>query len=231
MARALGPAAVLVAVLAAVGCGNAPSSAPPSTSESLPDVARISCGPAGAKVLTPRVSPQRDGIHLRLEGESGKTVSYLVQTTTGEGEGDNGPSGSEVVVTLPPESLSVSCIDSGRDAAQTKRATLDVVDSAGVWTSTQLGPSCGESVRLAIDSFSNATGEHGQLDELGRGYLRERGVLKPGDVVARAGYPGERNPPVSLVRDGKTMAVLSYIRAEDGGWQLTGVNACSDLGF
>ncbi len=68
-----------------------------------------------------------------------------------------------------------------------------------------------------FDFAAGAHGEQGDPVEIARARLHDR--LHPGDEVRSAGYPGAPERHVIVVRDGTTVADLTYVRDDGGtGW-------------
>lgn len=236
----------LLTLVVVAGCGaSEPASRPvpsssgetaPATAEALalPELARIACDAETTDVLTPRVRPQRDGIHLRFENRAGKPLAYSVESRRGGGRGGGvDAQGTDAVVPLPPGPLAVACFDpeASDDPSEKERSEVEVVDPLGLWTPSVLSSTCKTAVATTADYASGAEGEGGAPFEVTRRFLERRGVLEDGDIVEAAGYPEQKEAIVRLARDGETLAVLEFMSDGEGGWLLSTVNACTGIGL
>jgi hypothetical protein len=219
----------LLAVLAVSGCG---ASEPDpvgvtGTDEpaALPDVARVVCEPHGARVETPSVRPQRDGVHVEIVNDTGRVLSFSILNDEGGGTGIGvKPGTSAHVVDIEPGAMRVSCTDPAADAVSD--VALEVVDEDGVWVSTRLP--CPEQVSTQSDYIVGARGETSDPLEAARTAF-ESYKLEPDDVVEAAGYPDGEVAKVRLVRDDEPVAVAELFDDGAGKWLLGTLTACSSL--
>jgi hypothetical protein len=237
------------ALLASAGCGGEARDSDPRTpattraesvvattasgpGSTLADLARVSCDGETTRVLTPRVRPQRDGIHVRFENDAGHPLSYSIKAARGDGSGADVPlNGVDAVVALPPGELTIACFDprSPADPSDEEGARIEAVDAREIWTPTLLSSTCETAVSTIADYPVGAAGERGSTEEVARRFLEKQDVLEAGDVVEKAGYPEQEQQVVRLVRDGETLAVLDFLSDGDGGWLLSTTNACSGI--
>lgn len=224
--------AIGVVTLSLVGCGQEQPQAqePASTAgqaeeTTLPDVARVVCGPDRPEVTTPTVRPQADGLHVEVVNETGKDLSFSVLDQGGGGLGEDAPAGtSSKVVNLPPGKVFVTCSDPYADTGDAPRASFEAMDADGVWISTRLR--CAMGFGAISDYVPGARGEP-DPQAVAEAALRPYG--KPGDVIEPAGYPKGAPPEYRLVRDGEVLAVVELQGDGAGGWLDGGVTGCSSL--
>ncbi|HZA40233.1 MAG TPA: hypothetical protein VFA00_06375 [Actinomycetota bacterium] len=94
---------------------------------------------------------------------------------------------------------------------------------------TEIECSPGESaVASSIDYFAEPTGEKGDPEDIAR---RTVNGIEGGDEVLTVGGPQEDAREIGVVRDGKMIAKLSYMLAQNGGWYLDGYTACESSGI
>jgi hypothetical protein len=228
--RLLASAAVLAAAFLA-GCGQGAPEQQPRTeaaADGLPDVALIDCAVNGAHVLTPRVQPQADGLHLRIENDTGSELSFSADDPEHGGRGAGAPSGSvSYVWPLPPGTLSVKCTNDQADPSEVPGTDLTVVDEAGVWVSTDLDPACEQFSTANADYGVGAKGDPGDPVAVARKQF-ERDGLKSGDVVERAGYSGGEETMVRVTRAGKVVATMLLDSDGAGGWLPSMTTVCTE---
>lgn len=242
-------ATMILSLVAAAGCGGSePAALPPpaqtaaetmslripSKTNAVADVTRIACNAEETTILASRVRPQRDGIHLSLENEAGRPLSYLVESSRGGGRGADLPvAGIETVVSMPPGRLAAVCFDpySKEDPSEKERAEIEVVDALGLWTPSILSSSCKTGVSTTADYAAGTEGEGGAPVEIARLFLEQRGVLKPRDVIEKAGYPEQSQAVVRLAREGETLAIIEFMSDGKGGWLQSTVTACTGIGL
>jgi hypothetical protein len=219
---------VLVTALAA-GCGQRATEPEPTTpaaeAASLPDVAQIACEVNRARVLTARVRPQPDGLHLNVTNDTGAELAFSVDSETG-GQGASAPNGSvDYVWSLPPGKLFVKCTNEEADPSEVPGAELEVVDEEGLWVSTSLADSCAEASVSTADYGVGAEGEKGDPVDIARRLFEKQG-LEPGDVVERAGYPDGEESVVRVTRSGNVVATMSFLPDGAGGWLQENTTRC-----
>ena len=156
------------------------------------------------------------------------------------------PGVTEMVLSVPPGALRLTCLaemetDDPEDQSWPYPAEddwaalplLDVIDVDGFWTDDTL--SCEHPLVLhrdpewALIGGPMPEGERGELVDLAeRDLPRELGalgVIRRGDVVETVGYTGVPGR-VRLVRDGASLAIISYRPDGRGGWHLGNVEYC-----
>jgi hypothetical protein len=226
-------APLLVALVAglAAGCGQksaepAPT-APAAEAASLPDVAQIECQANGARVLTERVRPQPDGVHLEVRNDTGTDLAFSVEDSEHGGQGSSAPTGSvKYVWSLPPGKAFVTCTSYEADPSEVPKAKLEVVDEEGLWVSTSLWESCTEAVTGTSDYAAGANGEKGDPVEIARKLFEKQG-LEPGDVVEPAGYPEGDETVARVTRSGDVVATMSFLSDGAGGWLPQDTTVCT----
>jgi hypothetical protein len=212
--------ALLVASPAA-GCGQGaaePAPTTPAEAGSLPDVAQIECEVNGAKVLTTRVRPQPDGLHLNVENDTGTELAFTVEESETGGQGASAPTGSvDYVWPIPPGKVFVKCTSDEADPSEVQGAELEVVDEGGLWVSTSLAESCARASMSTADYAVGAEGEKGDPVDIARKLFEKQG-LEPGDVVEPAGYPEGDETIVRVTRSGEVIATMSFLPDGTGRW-------------
>jgi hypothetical protein len=202
-------AASLAAALVA-GCGEEPPT--PSTAGSI--VGSITCGADGAHVTSP-VVVQADGVHFIVTSIEDRTA------IVGDGRGDepdewlSGP-GQAVSTLLGTGTYEVGCRDGATDVVLPVRASLEIIDPAGLWIEDRV--TCADRSVGINDYIEGAEGEHGDLVAAFRRHVTG---LRPGDLVTPAGYPATDSRKVRIVRDGTVIAVGTYEQSEPGNWLLS----------
>lgn len=216
--------------LTACGAGEDAGSGGPAestTSEptALPDVARIVCDESGARLETPSVKAQADGIHFEIVNEAGGERSLSIQNAEGTGTGMGVPAGTSTqVVDIEPGALTVSCTDPATEPGAGE--ALEVVDEDGIWVSTRL--SCAEQFSQVLDYIQGASGE--TTDPLVAARKAVQGFgLEPDDVFERAGYPDTDTARVRMVRGSEPIAIVDLIDDGSGKWLVSMVTGCSSL--
>jgi hypothetical protein len=193
-----------------------------------PDVARVVCDADGTHVETPSVSPQLDGVHVLIDNRLGFDTGFATRFGNGAGAGENAPQGESAhVLQAPPGTVEIGCYASEGALDQPELQPFDVVDPDGVYRSVELD--CASVVSGTGDYAEGAQGLTGAPTDLARDRFDDAYGLAAGDVVERAGYPQSGTPIVRLVRDGRTLATVSYLGAEDGGWLQETLSACDEL--
>jgi len=183
----------------------------------IPDVAEVNCNPAASVPYQSNVRPQPDGVHLRIHNG----LDHPIRVDVEGQEPDSfraDPGVTETVRSYPPGPLTVVCSDDGFVVA----SDLQIVDTEGLWTSTEL--QCGED-----DVVAAGTGDGflvvGTADPVA--LVREiYPKLLDDDVVELAGYPSATPPIVRVVREGRVAAVAQFRSDGQGGWLLSGDESC-----
>jgi hypothetical protein len=229
--KVLALALALLGTALAAGCGQGASqpapTAPAAEAVPLPDVAKIECEVNGAQIVTERVRPQRDGLHLEIRNHTGTELAFSVEDSATGGQGASAPPGSvEYVWPLAPGKLFVKCTDDQADPSEVEGTPLEVVDEEGIWVSTSLGDSCTEASMSTADYGVGAKGEKGDPVDIARRLFEKKG-LEPGDVVEPAGYPEGDETIVRVVRSGDVVATMSFLSDDAGGWLSENTNVCT----
>ena len=203
--------------------GGAESTEPEPTA--LPEVARLVCDEDGARLDTPSVRPQVDGVHFDVENKTDAERSLSISNPQGTGVGLGVPPGSSrQVLDVEPGNVTVSCSDPAVEPGPGE--TLEVVDEDGVWVSTRL--ECEEQFSQVVDYIQGATGETSDPLQAARKAVEGFG-LEPHDTFERAGYPETETARVRMVRDGEPIAVVDLIDDGSGKWLVSMVTGCSSL--
>ena len=224
--------AALVLALAACGAeAEEPDPAAPAdepaAAAAVPATAVLVCSPEGAAVETRQVAASRDGVHVELRNESG--AEQIVHVAAGDSsQGEGFPEGAHTRVwDLPPGPATVSCADPEDTSGAGAAAPFEIVDPESVWVPTAIDCD-GEVTTSTLDYFAGAPGLQGEPGEVVRA-SGEGGVqIEARDVVERAGYPEAGDAPVvRVVRDGRTVATVTLMPSDDGGWLVSTVSACA----
>ncbi len=211
----------------------------PRTSEPVdfPSVAEIVCERDGTtSVLTPKVQPQRDGVHLRVDNRTGREMELAVQGEThSHAASEYGPPGTtSLVSSIAPGEVRVYCADLN-DPPEVPGPSDDliIVDPQGLWVPRELdcrAPAGGgeTGTMSVIYDFPTAPGERGDPAELARSHF---GWADSGDIIEPAGYPeaDDGGPLIRVVRDGRVVAIASYAADGQGGWLLGYEELCNGL--
>ncbi len=228
--RATAALACSFALVAFAGGCAASSTDGPGTSqgpkEKGPETARIACGPNGTRVLTPRVKASPDGVHFVIDNRFGTGTGYSIEYPEGGGGGDVAPRGeSEHVGGYTPGKVRIGCEEPPVDGIDLDYGTLEVVDPGGVYKSVELECKGHTAVGGGPQYSSGSEGEKGDPVELVRRHLSDR--LRKDDTVESAGYPeSSDHRSVRVVRDGRVVATVSFIR-DSGGWLEDSTSNCA----
>jgi hypothetical protein len=207
------------------GSGSTEAEPPPPQPTGLPDVARVACDEQGARVETPRVKPQPDGLHIEIANGTGAERAFSL-SGDGSGLGFGVPPGPTAqVVDLAPGRLLVTCTDPAVEPV-VGGEPLELVDEDGVWVSTQLG--CVEQFSQAVDYVQGAEGSTSDPLAAARKAVESMAV-EPDDVFERAGYADAELVEVRIVRDGRPIAVVDLVDDGGGRWLVTTISGCAPL--
>lgn len=192
-------------------------------------VAEIVCED-GTHVDTPRVHVQGDGVHLRVDNRTGAERFIYRATEDGARHEHQAPPGvSEAVSLEGPGSWRVTCSPPPvYPSEESPWAELEVVDPDGLWVSDRLD--CDDIEGTHPDYFGDLPAGHtGNLLELAKQEVPEEMLdPQPGDVVETAGYPNARIRSFRAVREGRVVAVATYVESDRGGWVFSGIEYCVD---
>ena len=211
-------ALTLVAVLTGA-CGSADDR---GGSGEATNVLRAVCGSSeGARVLTPVVEAQADGLHVELTNESAGGVDFTVERESGGGQGGAAPPGeSEHVLAIGPGEWVLSCYGTGAAGP----VPFELVDT-GIWVSTEI-EGCDTPESTHGDPPRRVTDEPAELPEHARRALADLAGLEPGYTLEPAGYPDERGAIFRARRDGRTIATMSFFPDGEGWWLEGSATVC-----
>lgn len=197
------------------GCGASDVGGNATTTPDLapaPDAARITCGPDGTRVLTPKVRARPDGVHLAIENRFERKTGYSVEFDGG-GTGADAPVGeTRRVENIPPGEARIRCDGSNKGGY----APLQVFVGDSGYKPVALECLGGRAVGVQGSYGPGTEAAKGNPVDITRRALKGR--LREGDVVESAGYPeatGYRT--VRVVRERRVIATSGYFR-EGGGW-------------
>jgi hypothetical protein len=215
--------AALAATLAA-GCGQADEDGnrrPGSAAE----VVRVTCGDEGARVLTPLVEAQPDGLHVQVTNETAREVHFTLERDSRGGAGGAAPPGtSGHVFAVGPGEWAVTCYVEGGDSAGMPR--FELVDT-GIWVSTEIDD-CEIPESSHGDPPMRVADDRNELPELARRGLEAFTGLEPGYDLEPAGYPQQEAAIFRARRDDRTIATISFYEDDAGGWFEGEATACAD---
>jgi len=193
----------------------------------VPDVARVTCDGTTTALVTERVRPQADGVHILVTNTAVLPLALELRDLGG----DNAPVGEhEVVWPIAPGVLELRCLDPVRSAIPSGGyAELDIVDPDGLFIPTELRCRGYERVGWFADYGEDAFGTGGPDPVTAT--LEQTDAIRETDEVGLAGYLEAETPQVRVVRDGEVVAVISLIPDRRGGWLLESGEACTGAGF
>lgn len=214
-------AALACAILAA-GCGTAGKRATPGENAPVQREGVLVCDGHSTRLLTPRVQPQADGLHLVVRNESGGELDFEYSVIEADG-GDGGGGGDALrvgttreVLPFAAASFTVTCGGGGTER-------IEVVDRAGESKSAKLD--C--STRAPTIDVRAAGPVRSDPVTVARRELRARGMLSAGDVLERAVSPGPEFPIVRVVRAGRVVAAVRLNEADGGkAWLVSSIERC-----
>jgi hypothetical protein len=221
---------VLAIMVAASGCATrhtSPTVASAAKASSLPGpptVATVTCEQSTARMLTPVVAAQRDGVHFVVENRTGHTF-YFVPVHIDDEAVDYGelaskggvsipPGTRDLIFVLPPGHGGVLCLSEGTSLPNARSqllqmvAPFEVVDPDGIYAPIPSDLDCGgghvttHELYLPLE-FTDP--------EMPLAVARERlGGLFPSDVLQRVGYPEQRHVWVQVIRGGRIVALINF---------------------
>ena len=149
-------------------------------------------------------------MHVHVENLSGEPASL-----NGLGN-DVDPGSADIVAGTPPGSVEVACWPfSGHGGPEPTTLPLQILDPNSYYLSPE--PECeGGMAWDQINDFAGAKGIPGNPVEIARDRVRGS---EPEDEFVTVGYAQQ---------DGATVAVASFMRADDGGWLLAGGSGCNE---
>jgi hypothetical protein len=171
------------------------------------------------EVTTDEVQASADGVHIRVDNRAGEFVS-LNGTGLDFSKGIN-----EQTSNAPPGKVEIACWPGSKHRGPEPPTTpVRIIDPDDLWTESKLECPPGDMMGEAIlDYGSAAEGEQGEPEEIAREQIEG---LKDEDEIVTLGYPESQFRSVGIVRDGKTIAAVSFSPTEDGGWQIGGYSNC-----
>jgi hypothetical protein len=200
-----------------VASGSPPGGGSPSR---VPAVAQVVCENSRTRVLTPTVLAQRDGVLFSIENITEQTFVFFPghgdrpgvnSEFVGPGDNSAPPGLKEMRWLIPPGLTRVACIPQSKplspDRIGAREAGIRIVDPDRVYVPVPSTLDCEEgpdrSYELILPVRSDDPQEPARV-------TRERlEGLRPGDVVARTGYPGDGSPQVKIVRKGGVVGLVS----------------------
>lgn len=189
---------------------------------SAPAVARVECSEAGARVLTPHVRVQRDGVHVVLENP-GPPVMFALEGRGGSFSGGaEGPETQMMTGELQAGIVTVKCYAETEDPTTIEGSTFEVVDPDEIFVA--YAPDCPEPNTAVLDYGPGLAGEEGDPVEIARSHLGPQ--VEDGDTVERAGYPEGPPAVVRVVRDGGVVANVRMFSGIEGGWFVIDITTC-----
>jgi hypothetical protein len=191
-------------------------------SEPVSDVARVECTEAGARVLTPQVRPQRDGVHLQLENPGAPVMYELESPEATIVDRAEMPVTQVIDGNFAPGTVRVKCYPETRDSTGVEASRFEVVDPDGIWVA--YAPDCAQPQTVVLDYGPGPTGEHGTPEDIARGHLGPR--VEKGDTVERASYPDGSPTVVRVVREGAIVANVRMFAGIEGGWWVSDITTC-----
>lgn len=216
------PALALSAILfgACVSSPPTASDAEPRGEPEIPPILEIVCHEDGSTDIAHtdvRTSP--DGVHVRVDNRSGEAV-----TVNGIGL-DFNDGVTEQVARSEPGEVKVACWPGSKHSEpEPSPVPVQIHDPEGHWTDSELECPKDDLVATDIrDYVSDAEGLQGEPEDLARQKIR---YIQETDTVATVGYPDAEQRQVAVVRDGRTIAIVSFFEASGGGWLIGASGAC-----
>jgi hypothetical protein len=240
-ARRLGDTVAIAALGVGVSCAGAGGDAaprwlhPPTASGvAAARVARVVCGPHGARATSSTVRARPDGVHVRIVRRSRVGFFSLSSRTSSRVGRLEGSGATEVVAAAPPGALSVGCHVSNPPRGG-DRARIEVVDPHGLWRPASLDCAASNGGSFVVGRVDDVAPPSASPAFVSWTQLVRAAVpgLRLTDLVIRPGYPETEfhSEPRTVYRDGRAVADLS-IASEHGRWWVH-VRACpaSGIGF
>jgi hypothetical protein len=188
----------------------------------IPDVARFLCTVHGPKVLTPVVRARPDGVHFEIENRADRALNY--GSVTGPSSGRLEPGQTVTVVeSVGPGRHEVYCdgLQQSPPRWRDNREPLRVVDLRGMFVSGELEGCDGGTFETHYFVDPTQSKYRGPADEATHEMLR----LAPSDIVQRTGYPEADSWGYRVVRQGRTVVVLS-LTGDETGWSIDWAHGC-----
>lgn len=220
----------LLAASLLAGCGlpDTRAAAPrPNDPAPVAGIGRVVCEEEGARVLTPRIQPHRDGIHIIFMNRSGADEFFMRSAD----DPDNNHGGylrsrkHKDVSSHEPGVMLVACFEGGDHPpyyeVDERYGELEIVDVDDLWVSWDLD--CSQSTGIKDKRVAGAETQADVFE-----WFRDRFDLPSGDF-RRPGYPKTewKGNPWVLVEDGRTIANI-HAWTVDGVWTITVGAACTN---
>ena len=127
----------------------------------------------------------------------------------------------------PPGSVEVACWPfSGHGGPEPTTLPLQILDPNSYYRSPELECEGGMVWDQINDFIAGAKGTPGTPLAIARDRVRGS---EPGDEFVTVGYAEQEDATsVAVVRDDATVAVISFMPADDGGWLLAGGSGCDE---
>ena len=216
-------------VLPAGACtSDGPRSSADSRSASITpaDVARIVCAEAAIRVETPVVRAHRDGVHFVFEKTGRWWGAELHHETWDDGAAERiarfVDHSADATSSVAPGDITVACVrapEAGYASPDAARATLTIVDPAGLYAPWDLVCGFGTQSRVTVRAGRDA--------DPAEAYQQVPGV-RASDEFQHPRYPGSAQYSAAdrvLLRDGVVVARFLGGGGIGGSWDLL-VNAC-----
>lgn len=196
--------------------GMQPSSAAPTTHDSV-DQITIACDATSISIVgSDTVIAQPDGVHVRLDNGSTEQLSIGFESA---GMGDGGyPGTTDLIIDSPPGQETASCQTMSHAVGS---VSFTIVDPGRLWVSPKL--SCpGGGWMSIIDRPVDAPGRR----DVFRAARAADGGIRESDTLVRAGYPMSYPDAVVMVlRDGKPFHVV-FVKVASTGWRASRIEGC-----
>jgi hypothetical protein len=198
-----------------------PTSVDPATGRAADPLTLTCTREGGTELSASQVEAQADGVHVHVENRSGEPASL-----NGLGY-DAEPGSSDIVTSTPPGSVDVACWPfSGHEGPEPDTTRLDILDPNAYFVSSELECEGNLSWSQVNDFIAGAEGTPGEPVDIARDRIHG---LEPGDELLPTGYPEREDAAsIAVVRNGSTVAVAGFQRADDGGWLLGGGSGCDE---
>jgi hypothetical protein len=204
-----------------------------------PSIAAVTCDGEHTSPETSIVRAHRDGVHVRLTNSSGGrlVLNYSIDRSSGGGGDVIVPAGvSEQVIPFAASTVGFKCLREEEDDKTMDFAlefeSIKVVDPQGQAKAAQ-PLSCRPNSSSQDSPSSERDGSLVGADpiRLTKSYLRDRGLLEPGDAVEAAVSPGPEFPVVRFVRDGRVIGAFWFAQRtpESDDFSLDAVRLCPSL--
>lgn len=182
----------------------------------------LTCRTDGSiEVSSPTVQAQTDGVHLLVVNRYDEPVSI--------GGFDADPGRSTWTIAFAPGAESFSCWPFSQHGSGDEPSGKDVeiVDPDGMYVDGKV--ECNGQTWSSISDFAEAPDDDGP-PPLDVARTRIEG-LRDTDVLRVQGYPEQDGAGVIVIRDGRVIALFSFVRFLDSPWTIAGGTGCADSGL